>query len=229
MYDDPNPGARAEVVLFIDTNENTATKTPANDSGYYGDLLNRHGINTKWNRDSVASSDSGNHGDEATEQFIIGTVSISPEMSWVSMDGKVEEIFQVRSVCVCVVGPFLLCFLLTQHHITNVDPEGSLGLSEESIYCYVVGEERRQVGNALLPPITPYQALANKLTIRVHMKGGCSLQIHTGSDGGVMCCCIRCWATVVRLAGLQDTVGHGIAAVVHVYPPGDTVAGHHGH
>lgn len=100
VYDDPTePGARAEVVLFIDTNEAT-TKSPANDSGYYGDLLSRQGSGGKpWNRDSVASSvssDSGNHGDEANEPFILGTLSISPELSWVSMDTKVAEIFHVR-------------------------------------------------------------------------------------------------------------------------------------
>jgi hypothetical protein len=55
----------------------------------------------------------------------------------------------------------------------NIDPEGSLGITEESIYCYTVGEERRQLGNALLPPVTPYQAMASKLTIKVHLKGTC--------------------------------------------------------
>lgn len=54
----------------------------------------------------------------------------------------------------------------------NIDPEGSLGITEESVYCYLVGEERRQIGNALLPSITPHQALASKLTIKVLMKGG---------------------------------------------------------
>ncbi len=53
----------------------------------------------------------------------------------------------------------------------NIDPDNSLGLSEDSVYCYFMGDERRQVGNALLPPVTPYQALANKLTIKVYMKG----------------------------------------------------------
>ncbi len=93
VYDDPETGARAEVVLFIDTNE--TVKSPANDSGYYGDLLGRLGSGNKWNRDSVASSDSGNHGDETTEQFMMGTLSISPELSWVGMDTKVTEIFHV--------------------------------------------------------------------------------------------------------------------------------------
>lgn len=97
VYDDPEPGARAEVVLFIDTNENTA-KSPANDSGYYGDILSRQSSGGKpWNRDSVASSDSSNHGDDSAEQFILGTLSISPELSWVGMDTKVAEIFHVRT------------------------------------------------------------------------------------------------------------------------------------
>lgn len=58
-----------------------------------------------------------------------------------------------------------------QHHLNSIDPESSLGLNEDSIYCYMVGEERRQIGNALLPPVTPHEALANKLTIKIHMKG----------------------------------------------------------
>ncbi len=92
VYDDPEPGARAEIILFIDTNE--SRPAPANDSGYYGDILGRN----KWNRDSLASSvssDSGNNGDEACEQFILGTLSVAPEISWVSMDSKVGEIFHV--------------------------------------------------------------------------------------------------------------------------------------
>ena len=103
MYDDPEPGARAEVILFIDTNE--GTKAPANDSGYYGDLFSRHGIpSNKWGRESVGSCDSGNHGDDGTEQFILGTLSISPEISWVSMDSKVADIFLVSSaVLICSV------------------------------------------------------------------------------------------------------------------------------
>lgn len=99
MYDDPQPGARAEVILFIDTNEaKPPAPGPANDSGYYGDLLGRHGNGSKWRPDSMASStssDSGNHGDEANEQFVLGMLSIPPELSWVSMDSKVAEIFHV--------------------------------------------------------------------------------------------------------------------------------------
>ena len=95
MYDDTEPGARAEVILFIDTNE--PRPAPANDSGYYGDILGRN----KWNRDSrdsmasSVSSDSGNHSDDACEQFILGTLSVAPEISWVNMDTKVGEIFHV--------------------------------------------------------------------------------------------------------------------------------------
>lgn len=103
MYDDPEPGTRAEVMLYIDTNE-TTTKSPANDSGYYGDLLSsRYGNsgNNKWRPDSIASntsSDSGNHGDDANEQFILGMLSIPPELSWVGMDGKVADIFHVSTI-----------------------------------------------------------------------------------------------------------------------------------
>ena len=98
MYDDPEPGTRAEVILFIDTNE---TKSPANDSGYYGDLFGgRHG-NSKWRPDSIASStssDSGHHSEESNEQFVLGTLSIPPELSWVGMDTKIAEIFHVSTL-----------------------------------------------------------------------------------------------------------------------------------
>lgn len=81
------------MVLFIDTNE-AKPPGPVNDSGYYGDLL----AGSKWRPDSMASStssDSGNHGDDANEQFVLGTLSILPELSWVSMDSKISEIFHV--------------------------------------------------------------------------------------------------------------------------------------
>ncbi len=55
--------------------------------------------------------------------------------------------------------------------MSSIDSERQLGLTEESVYCYHMGEERRQMGNALLPPSTPYEALANKCTIKVYLKG----------------------------------------------------------
>lgn len=58
-----------------------------------------------------------------------------------------------------------------QHHLRTIDPDSVLGLSEDSIQCYSIGEQRRQVGNALLPPVTPYQAVSTNNEIRILLKG----------------------------------------------------------
>lgn len=100
VYKDESPGARAEVILVSTTNDAPARPT-GNDSGYYGDILGRHGNmgNSKWGRESVSSSlssDSGNHDNENGEEFIMGTVGVPPEISWVAMDSKVEWIVMVN-------------------------------------------------------------------------------------------------------------------------------------
>lgn len=83
--------------------------------------------------------------------------------------------------CACSIAFLIfLLFLLSkiplfpplpQHHLRTIDPESVLGLSEDSIQCYSIGEQRRQVGNALLPPITPYQAVSANNEIKILMKG----------------------------------------------------------
>ena len=71
------------------------------------------------------------------------------------------------------VTPVPICFSYPpiQHHLRTIDPENALGLSEDSIQCYMVGDQRRQVGNALLPPITPYQAVCSNNEMRILLKG----------------------------------------------------------
>ena len=74
-------------------------------------------------------------------------------------------------LCVCVCVCVNACVLDSQHHLQTIDPEGELGLSDESVHCYSIGDHRRQVGNALLPPLTPYQATTGNNDIRVLLKG----------------------------------------------------------
>ena len=98
VFEDDSPGARAQVILHIDTNETSSpVNEKVNDSGYYSDLLSRlgNGISGhKWSHDSI-SSDSSNHGDDDNEQLVLGTISVPPEISWISMDSKIGDIFRV--------------------------------------------------------------------------------------------------------------------------------------
>ncbi len=59
----------------------------------------------------------------------------------------------------------------TQHHVSTIDQEGYLGFNEDSIHCYLIGDQRRAIGNALLPSTTPYQAIADSNEIKILMKG----------------------------------------------------------
>ena len=52
-----------------------------------------------------------------------------------------------------------------------MDQEGYLGLNEDSIHCYIIGDQRRAIGNALLPLTTPYQAVSDSNQIKILMKG----------------------------------------------------------
>lgn len=100
MYEDDGAGTRAEVILVASTSEAPSQTTPSDD--LYGDILSRHVTGGgKWGRDSAASSlssDSGNHDSINGEEFILGTLSVPPDISWVSMDGKVEKIIMVRGI-----------------------------------------------------------------------------------------------------------------------------------
>ena len=100
VYEDDQTGARAEVILIASTSD-ISTRPTATDSGYYSDIIGRHGNlgTSKWERDCVASNlsnDSGHHENEGSEEFILGTLSVPPEISWISMDNKVEQIVAVR-------------------------------------------------------------------------------------------------------------------------------------
>ena len=72
---------------------------------------------------------------------------------------------------------------LPQHHLRTIDPESVLGLSEDSIQCYSIGDQRRQVGNALLPPVTPYQAVSTNNDIKILMKGKYHFSLNSYSFG----------------------------------------------
>eukprot|EP00731_Ephydatia_muelleri_P029738 Em0021g261a len=85
------------------------------------------------------------------EDIILGFLNLAPTLTWVAMDTKVTEIFV--------------------HHINCIDPDGYLGLSEDSILHYYISEQRRELGNALLPPQTPHQSLGSQANIRVVLKG----------------------------------------------------------
>lgn len=106
VYEDESAGARAEVILVTSTPE-PPSQTPTGDD-LYGDILSRHvTAGSKWGRDSAASSlssDSGNQDSLSNEEFILGTLSVPPEISWVAMDGKVEKIVVVSVVVDRTVG-----------------------------------------------------------------------------------------------------------------------------
>jgi len=156
VFEDPSPGAKAQVILqpgYV---------------GYHGNTM-------------------GDHGD-GEYMAVLGTLSLAPEVSWVTMDGKICEIFM--------------------HHINSIDLDRYLGLGEDSIMNYFIGDQCRQIGmcvnvctcadvrsfsfqsaypccvhptfplpssiltgNALLPPLTPYQALGVRNSIRIVMRG----------------------------------------------------------
>lgn len=46
-----------------------------------------------------------------------------------------------------------------------------MGLTEDSIHCYIIGDQRRAIGNALLPLLTPHQAVADGNQVRILIRG----------------------------------------------------------
>ena len=67
VYDDPTPGAKAPVTLL---------------PGYHSSFSDGYGV--------VGGSDEGEG------PVVLGTVSIAPEISWITMDTKICDIFMVR-------------------------------------------------------------------------------------------------------------------------------------
>lgn len=55
--------------------------------------------------------------------------------------------------------------------MTAIDPDGALGVTDDSIHVYYMGSVSRAIGNALLPPTTPYQALDGATEMSVLLKG----------------------------------------------------------
>ena len=106
VYEDDGAGTRAEVVLMASTVDTPSQTTPSDD--LYNDIFTRHVMGgAKFGRDSAASSlssDSGHHDGVNGEEFILGTLSVPPDISWVSMDGKVEKILAVSGMGVVVGG-----------------------------------------------------------------------------------------------------------------------------
>ncbi len=82
-----------------------------NDSGFYGgDGLSRHSSNSSGlHRDSCSS-------DIVTEGgLILGTLSVAPETSWVTMDTKIGNIFMVSYISVHALS--ILNFISILHSI----------------------------------------------------------------------------------------------------------------
>ena len=182
MFQDEHQGVKTKVILQPEFDSYGI----GNDSGFHSDVLSPHSsTSSSIHRDSVSShSDDGEVGGKP---LVLGMLSVAPEISWVTMDSKICDIFMV---CTCIYAHTahahtntLMCkhsitvhactHTLTQHHINSVDMEGCLGLNEDSIMCYCVGEQRRQIGNALLPTKTPYEAVQVNSEIRIMMKGVC--------------------------------------------------------
>lgn len=89
--------------------------------------------------------------EEKLETVMLGSICVPPKTSWVTMDTKICDIFK--------------------HHIESIDPEGCLALNDESILHYHVSDVCRSIGNALLPPVTPHQALSENQEITIALKG----------------------------------------------------------
>ncbi len=87
VYTDESQGAKVNVYLQPEIENQVAT---SNDSGFYGEGLSRHSSNSsELHRDSV-SSEEGSEG-----RLVLGTLSVAPETSWVTMDTKIGNIFMV--------------------------------------------------------------------------------------------------------------------------------------
>ncbi len=91
VYLDESPGAKVKVCLQPELEDPVAM---SNDSGFYGDGLSRHGSNNSGlHRDSCSS-------DNSDANLVLGTLSVAPETSWVTMDTKIGNIFMVsRTTC----------------------------------------------------------------------------------------------------------------------------------
>lgn len=64
-----------------------------------------------------------------------------------------------------------MLLLIAQHHINSIDQEQLLGLKDDSIMYYMVDNIQRSVGNALLPFVTPHQAVQNDSRVTIALKG----------------------------------------------------------
>ena len=81
-----------------------------NDSGYHGDIFSRQlSSQLGSHRDSIGShSDCSSTGESSETNFPLGTLSVAPEASWVTMDTKICDIFSVSSdqMTFCMIGAF---------------------------------------------------------------------------------------------------------------------------
>ena len=94
VYTDESPGAAVKVYLQPELDD----VTTVNDSGFYSEGLS-HGSNTSGfhKRDSLGSHSSDSA--HATETaLVLGTLSVAPETSWVTMDTKIGNIFMVSYI-----------------------------------------------------------------------------------------------------------------------------------
>jgi hypothetical protein len=89
--------------------------------------------------------------DDSVKTMPLGSINVHEDCSWIMLDSKISDAFI--------------------HHIFSIDPEQSLHLTEESILYYMVDDVQRSIGNALLPFVTPYQAVSNDTRITIALKG----------------------------------------------------------
>ena len=94
MFEDSNPGAKVKVHLQPEVLD-IPSGPGVNDSGYHGDAFSRQ-LSSGMHRDSIGShSDCSSQGESTESSFPLGTLSVAPEASWVTMDTKVCDIFMV--------------------------------------------------------------------------------------------------------------------------------------
>ena len=95
VFEDTSPGAKVKVLLVPEMLE-TTSGLGVNDSGYHGDNFSRQLSSGLHHRDSIGShSDCSSQGESSEATYPLGMLSVAPEISWVTMDTKISDMFAV--------------------------------------------------------------------------------------------------------------------------------------
>ena len=101
---DETPGAKVKVLLMPEVLE-VPSGPNVNDSGYHGDMFSRQLSSGTHHRDSIGShSDCSSQGESSEGGYPLGVISIPPEVSWVTMDTKICDVFAVSCIKTYTIG-----------------------------------------------------------------------------------------------------------------------------